>query len=90
MEEGRGLGLATRDELRDLLQRCHTAGAVIERASQKSPPERWEGWEEMLWAAEPEAECEPEEQPPPGMSAKEKKKWEKKQQKRLARAATGS
>ena len=90
MEEGRGLGLATREELRDLLQRCHTAGADIVRASQKSPPERWEGWEEMLWAAEPEAECEPEEQPPPGMSAKERKKWEKKQQKRLARAATGS
>ena len=89
MEEGRGLGLATREELRDLLQRCHTAGADIVRASQKSPPERWEGWEEMLWAAEPEAECEPEEQPPPGMSAKERKKWEKKQQKRLARAATG-
>ena len=83
IEEGRGMGLVSRDELQGLLERC----AESQGASQgddgsfdTTREARWEDWEEQLWA--PRVERNVEEKPPPGLSPKELKKWQKQQERR--------
>jgi hypothetical protein len=83
IEEGRGMGLVSRDELQRLLERC----AESQGASQgddgsfdTTREARWEDWEEQLWA--PRVERNDEEKPPPGLSPKELKKWQKQQERR--------
>ena len=78
IEEGRGMGLVSRDELQGLLERC----AESQGASQgddgsfdTTREARWEDWDEQLWA--PRVERNVEEKPPPGLSPKELKKWQK-------------
>ena len=83
IEEGRGMGLVSRDELQGLLERC----AESQGASQgddgsfdTTREARWEDWDEQLWA--PRVERNVEEKPPPGLSPKELKKWQKQQERR--------
>ena len=82
MEDGRGMGLVSREELRGLLQRCAEADGVAQAADGSFPSAsgqaRWEDWEEQLWAP-PKArmERETQEKPPPGLTPKELKKWQK-------------
>jgi|TARA_B110001469_G_C9605267_1_gene300905 hypothetical protein len=84
MEEGRGMGLASRDELQGLLERCaesHGASQGVDGCFDQTREARWEDWEEQLWAPRtPRVERDAEETPPPGLSPKELKKWQKRQE----------
>jgi len=100
LDEGRGLGLATRDELQALLQRCATtegdgvlATCAVDRSeggtADLCKDIHWREWETLLLTSPPQREQGPQEHgepaaPPDHLSAKEKKKWLKKQEK-LAR-----
>ena len=83
IEEGRGMGLVSRDELQRLLERCaesHGASQGVDGSFDTTREARWEDWEEQLWA--PRVERDAEDKPPPGLSSKELKKWQKQQERR--------
>jgi len=93
LEEGRGLGLVTRNELQSLLQRCADNNATREDPDGKDENFAatagkgcWEDWDTLLWMPKQctgrAAEVH-QEKPPPGMTPKEIKKWHKRREQRL-------
>jgi len=91
MDEERGMGLVTRDELQGLLQRCAANNAVslsldrdVSATQCGAGSGSWKEWEELLLALPPEQEVEqPATQQSPefaelARSAKAKKKKKKK------------
>ena len=84
MDEERGLGLATRQELQDLLQRCADGGGQsvsLERNNNETyGTARWQEWDKLLWTPPQEREVltAPTRQLPDSvlahMSKKEKRK----------------
>ena len=80
LEEGRGMGLVSRDELRLLLLRCADSHGTDGTTDSGEP--RWEDWEDRLLAPPKlcmERDVEPE-KPPTGLTPKEMKKWLKRQE----------
>lgn len=85
IEEGRGMGMASRDELQGLLQRvaeCDGAMQCVDGKFVEAGETRWEDWEQQILAP-PKARIEQpdaDEKPPPGLTPKELKKWQKRQE----------
>jgi hypothetical protein len=91
MDEERGLGLATRQELQDLLQRCADGGGQsvsLERNNNETyGTARWQEWDQLLWTPPQEREVltAPTQQLPESVLAHMSKKEKRKKQNRKDR-----